>query len=226
MKKHAQLLYLMRLMEIGAKDRFVRASTPFLSTLFGVSQQSSSRILNELHDSGYIEKEIREGVIWLKLTDEALIELLRLREDLTRALNNPGFFEFEGKVFGGLREGAYYMSKRGYRKQFYRRLGFDPYPGTLNVRLEDPNLVRLNTRLRGLRGIHILGFEDVERSYGEVKVFKALINEETPGAVIIASRTAYGSDVLEVISPFNLREKLGLKDGELVRVKVYLTDTL
>lgn len=224
MKRQAKLSYLLGLLEIGAKDRMVKASTSFLSTLFRVSQQSSSRILSELQDMGYLEKEIREGVIWLKLTDRALDELISLKDDLERALKNPGVFEFEGRVFSGYREGAYYVSKRAYRKQFYRKLGFDPYPGTLNVRLEDPDLIRLNQRLRDLKGIPILGFEDVERSYGGVMTFKAKINDEVSGALIVATRTVYGPDVLEFIAPVYLREKLDLNDGERVRIKVYLTE--
>ena len=40
-----------------------------------------------------------------------------------------------GRVKSGLGEGRYYMSQKGYRAQFAKRLGIDPYPGTLNLRL-------------------------------------------------------------------------------------------
>ena len=41
-----------------------------------------------------------------------------------------------GVLFSGLGEGAYYIMIKGYRKQFQSKLGFDPFPGTLNLRLD------------------------------------------------------------------------------------------
>ena len=34
-------------------------------------------------------------------------------------------------------EGSYYMSLKGYKKQFKEKLGYEPFPGTLNLKLED-----------------------------------------------------------------------------------------
>ncbi len=39
--------------------------------------------------------------------------------------------EFEGEVVSGLFEGAYYISKEGYHRQIVEKLGFEPFPGTL-----------------------------------------------------------------------------------------------
>ena len=52
---------------------------------------------------------------------------------------------FEGVLFSGLGEGAYYISQPGYEKQFEEKLGFEPYAGTLNLRVreEDQEKVRL-----------------------------------------------------------------------------------
>jgi CTP-dependent riboflavin kinase len=41
----------------------------------------------------------------------------------------------EGTVFTGLGEGAYYISKETYLKQLTEKLGFEPYLGTLNLKL-------------------------------------------------------------------------------------------
>ncbi len=224
MKKHAMLFYLLRLMELGARDRFVKASTSLLSSLFEISQQSASRILQELSESGYVEKEIYGGVISVRLTEKALEEVVILRRDIDQALSHPGFFEMEGTIFSGFGEGAYYMSKRPYKRQFYRALGFNPYPGTLNVRLEDPEFTRLNIRLRRLKGITIVGYEDLERSYGGARAFKVMINGEVSGAVVYASRSAYGPNTAELISSVNLRERFKLKDGDKVRFQVHLTE--
>ncbi|MEM1537956.1 MAG: DUF120 domain-containing protein [Candidatus Nezhaarchaeales archaeon] len=45
----------------------------------------------------------------------------------------------EGEVFTGLGEGAFYVTREGYRSQFIEKLDFDPFPGTLNLRIKSVN---------------------------------------------------------------------------------------
>jgi riboflavin kinase len=40
-----------------------------------------------------------------------------------------------GRVVSGLGEGQHYISRQGYLKQFREKLGFEPFPGTLNIKL-------------------------------------------------------------------------------------------
>jgi riboflavin kinase len=54
---------------------------------------------------------------------------------------------------------------------------------------------------------------------GSLKCFPCLING-AHGAIAIPERTHHGPEVLEIISPFNLRDRLGLKDGDCVKVEV------
>ena len=124
-----------------------------------------------------------------------------------------------GKVFTGFGEGAYYVSLPGYRRQFVERLGFEPYPGTLNLRLDRESL-RLRRKLELMEGIVIDGFTHGGRRYGAVKCFRARVEGRVRGAVLLIERTHYGPDVLEVIAPVNLREALGLRDGDWVSVSV------
>ena len=43
-----------------------------------------------------------------------------------------------GKVEPGLGKGQYYISREGYQNQFLQNLGFVPFPGTLNIKLDLP----------------------------------------------------------------------------------------
>src|SRR5918912_644876 len=49
----------------------------------------------------------------------------------------PFTIDFKGTIVSGMGEGAYYMSLAGYKKQFKEKLGYEPYPGTLHVKLTD-----------------------------------------------------------------------------------------
>lgn len=222
MNKRLLLSYLIDLVKLGAGEKIVRTPTTYLAIIFNVSQQSASRILNELSEEDYIHKEFRHGNIWVALTEKGLREVEDYMKYIIDAFENPGKIVLEGIVESGLGEGAYYISKRRYQIQFKDALGFYPYPGTLNVRLKDPYYISQNRVLRKLPGYNIKGFRTKDRIFGGAKTFKAKIEDKLEGGVVYAERSIYGFDVVEVISPHYLRGELKLKDGDKVRLFVYL----
>ena len=64
-------------------------------------------------------------------------------------------------------EGKYYTEQKGYVEQFKEKLGFIPYPGTLNVEIEyvERNKLRL---LKNYGGIIIDDFKTKNRTFGKV----------------------------------------------------------
>jgi riboflavin kinase len=126
---------------------------------------------------------------------------------------------FKGKLISGMGEGKYYTGQKGYADQFEKQLGFVAYPGTFNVEIEyiERNKLRL---LRNCGGILINEFQAENRTFGSVVCFKATINGYE-GAIVLPKRSHYAI-VLECISPYYLREKLGLHDSDEVEVVVYL----
>lgn len=222
MKSRLILTYLIDLLKIGAGENMIRAPTTYLSHIFNLSQQSTSRVLAELSDLGYIIKEVRNGSVWLKLSEKAKHEIRSYINYVVGALNHPGELIFKGRVFSGMGEGAYYMSQAGYKKQFYAALGYYPYPGTLNVKISDPIMINQNKILRMTKGIQIRGFKDHSRTFGAVKLYPAIILDNIEGAVVYAERSIYGPDVVELISRYNLRRKLNLSDGMEIHFRVKL----
>jgi len=214
---------LFNLMLLGAKDRFVTVKTNELAEILGKSQQSASLYLSKLEKEGYIQRVIEREGTSVKLTQKGVDLLvtvyLLLRNELEES---PTTINMEGKVFSGLGEGAYYMSLQGYREQFVKKLGFDPYPGTLNVRL-DSRYVKEREKLNEYRnfGIKIEGFSNGVRTYGSLWCFHAFV-EGIRGAVVIIERTHYDIDVVEIISQYNLRKELNLKDGDRVKISVFI----
>lgn len=217
--------YLVDLYKLGAGEKYIKVPTSELAAFFGVSQQSASRILQELFEMELIDKRNVDRTLWVRLTDKGLAEVDDYIRYINDAYERPGRFFFRGVVVTGLGEGAYYMSRKGYVIQFERLLGFTPYPGTLNLKLNEPYYVYQNRLLRKLRGLHIKGFRTKERVFGDVRAFRALIQSKIEGAVIYAERSIYGFDMLEVIAPVYLRDALRLKDGDVVEVEVYINES-
>ena len=215
--KKGETDFLLFLLSRGAGKAYVPASTAELAKGFGISQQSASRWLSSLEKQGLVERK-RSGV---KLAGAGVGRLKKIFLELQSAFESKPI-QINGVVFTGLNDGRYYLSLEGYRKQFVEKLGFAPFPGTLNLRISEPSKkVFLSER----KGIELKGFSFKERVFGALKVFRAEING-VEAALVIPERSHYGSDVVEVASRFFLREKLGLKDCDEVKVSVELNDGL
>jgi len=213
---------LLYLAEKGAVVEGVKTSTAALARELGISQQSVSRLLMELAREGLIEKESSGRSMIIRLTDEALELALSLYAKLKEILESPSEMILTGRVFTGLGEGAYYIQIPFYMRQFEEKLGFKPYPGTLNLKLIRRDDVLRRALVERAARIEIERFSDGRRSYGGARCIKARVGEED-AAIIFIERTHYPRDVIEILSPVCLRERLGLKDGDIVSVRVSLS---
>ncbi len=214
---------LLKLAEMGASTKAIKVSTCFLAGKTGVSQQTASRHLVDLQRIRWIHRTITHDGSLVKITDEGNSQLRRVSSGLAAIFESryPPVITFEGIVFSGLGEGAYYVTRDAYRKQFIKKLGFDPYPGTLNLKLASEYDVRTRAELESYPAIEISGFKNEDRTYGPVRCFHALINNKEKGAVVCALRSHYNTSVIEIISPVYLRGRLRLKDGNKVKVEVF-----
>ncbi len=203
-----------------ATKKIIKISSKDFAEKINQSVQTAARKLKELENAGYIERTINKDGQFLVITEKGKRLLYKEYLDYKKIFEGEEKIYIEGRVISGVGEGKYYVSLEGYRKQFIEKLGFDPYPGTLNLKIPKEQMY-----FRGLldeeEGIHIEGFKTEDRTFGEVKAFKCRING-IDGAVVIPQRTHYSKDVLEIISPVCLREKLNLKDGDKVVVEVLL----
>ena len=116
-----------------------------------------------------------------------------------------------GKISTGLGKGQHFISKEGYSRQFLQHLGFIPFPGTLNVLLEEPFPA-------GQMAIEVEGFSEGGKSFGGCKCYRIKLNE-IQAAVVRPLRSRYPAELIEVIAPVRLRA-LGLDEGDLVEVIV------
>jgi len=216
------LYTLLKLAEMGAHRRTTKISTEYLAEKLEISQQTASRYLIELEHKGWIQRTITPEGSLIKIDDKGTRELQKLYSNLRFLIEAayPPSITLEGTVFTGLGEGAYYISKEHYRKQFIEKLGFDPYPGTLNLKLTTDYDLKTHTELEAYPAIEIQGFKNEDRTFGLVKCYPATIGNKVKGALISALRGHYDSSVVEIIAPVCLRKHLNLKDGYKVKVEV------
>lgn len=217
-----QIFTMLKLAELGAHRRTAKISTEYLANKLGLSQQTASRYLIELENKGWIKRTITSEGCLIKITNSGLKELQDLYSNLRFLIEAeyPPSVTLEGTVFTGLGEGAYYITREQYRKQFIEKLGFDPYPGTLNLKLTTEYDIATRRELEAYPAIEIGGFASDDRTFGPVKCYPLIIENEVKGALITALRSHYDASVLEIIAPISLRKRLGLRDGHKVKVEI------
>ena len=218
------LFTLLKLAEMGAHRRTAKISTEYLAEKLGTSQQTASRYLIELERKGWIKRNITHDGCLIKIDSAGTAELQKLLSNLRFLMEAayPPTVTLEGTVFTGLGEGAYYIGKEHYRKQFIEKLGFEPYPGTLNLKLSGDYDIKARTELEAYPAIKVEGFKNEDRTFGLVKCYPVLIDNKVKGALITALRSHYDVSVLEIIAPVCLRKQLNLKDGNKVKVEVMI----
>lgn len=120
----------------------------------------------------------------------------------------------KGRVFSGIGEGRIYVEL--YSGLIKRVLGIEPYPGTLNIAL-DNSYISAAARLFKSRPHFII--EPPAPSLARGLAWRAYI-DNVECFIVRPSITIYSFDVIEIISSRRLRDYLGLVDGSVVEIKV------
>jgi len=120
-----------------------------------------------------------------------------------------------GKVVSGIKQGAFFVSLDWFQKQCLEKLGFKPYPGTLNLELSLENMAIID-ELEQENGVE---FIPSNATFCTGRAFPVLL-EGVRGAIIIPAEEVrvHGKNTVEVIAPLRLKEVLDLKDGDFIRL--------
>ena len=219
--KIQHILTLAHLLSKGARYNFVQITTTELGKSIKKSQQSASKHILELENGGFIDRLITGRHLSVKITQKGYSELVKLHSILGSSLNLvPSHIELNGSVISGLGEGAYYMSLKGYTKQFKAKIGYVPFPGTLNIKLNQLQATQIIQQLDEIDNMTLDPFFDGKRTYGWVKCFHATLNDSIKCELIRLERTHHDNSVIELISKNNLRKTTGLQTGSKVTVQI------
>lgn len=131
-----------------------------------------------------------------------------------------------GEVTTGKGEGEFFVSLDGYAKQFRSKLGYSPFPGTLNVDLTAESTAR-RPRLSAVDATRIDGWEEGDRSFGPVACYPARLVRDGRAVesvhVLVPERTDHDEDQLEVIAPVELRSAYDIDDGDQLTIEIGAT---
>lgn len=142
--------------------------------------------------------------------------------DLTRAdyISMIGFrrdenWELTGRVISGVQKASFFTQLDWVQEQCLEKLGFRPYPGTLNLSMEilEKGLPTVK-ELRKQAGLKLI---PPDPNFCAATVLPVYLGG-VKGAIVVPAEdvNVHGKQILEVLAPLRLRDSLGVKDGDWV----------
>ena len=127
--------------------------------------------------------------------------------------------EIRGRLASGIGQGRHFTRLPWAREQFVARLGIDPFPGTLNIVVDDPDSMPVWVRLRRTPGIRMENPNDGPHDC-DARCYPVSVEGRIAGAIVYPEVESYPPAQIEVIAAVDLRAALGVEDGDPVRLAI------
>jgi CTP-dependent riboflavin kinase len=123
--------------------------------------------------------------------------------------------EITGKIISGAGEGAYFTQIDWVQQQCFEKLGFKPYPGTLNLEISQ-ELLPVIESLDQKTAIELIS---PDPKFCNAMVFQASLGDIS-GAIILPEEKVriHPKNIIEIIAPLNLKAALNLNDGDSIEI--------
>ena len=120
-----------------------------------------------------------------------------------------------GRLATGIGMGTEFTQLLWAKEQFIGRVGVDPFPGTINVIVDDPESMPVWVRLKQTDGIRMDNPNDGPHDC-DAKCWLVSIDGKIDGAIVFPLVDGYPPAQVEVIAPVGVRDVLGIEDGDKV----------
>ena len=126
-------------------------------------------------------------------------------------------WEITGKIVSGVKQGAFFTQLDWVQEQCLQKLGFKPFPGTLNLEIAHENM-RIIEALQAQEGIELV---PPDSNFCAGSVFPISI-EGISGAMVApaADVRVHAKNIIEIISHLGLKDALGVEDGDWVTLTI------
>ncbi len=124
-----------------------------------------------------------------------------------------------GRVASGRGEGQRFTQLEWAREQFAEKLGIDPFPGTLNLIVDEPEFVEIWNRLKSTPGVRIENPNDGPHDC-DARCYPVSVEGQIDAAIVLPEVPGYAAAKVEVIAACGVRDTLGVVDGDSLRLKI------
>jgi CTP-dependent riboflavin kinase len=129
-----------------------------------------------------------------------------------------------GVIFSDLGQARAFMALEWVKNALEEKLGFPPYPGTLNLRLEGAQDKALwQDLLKTTKGIAVpppsATFCSARLYPIEIESGLAPARAPLHAAVVVPGVDGYPEDKMEIVAPVQIKDALGVQDGDSLIVE-------
>ena len=103
------------------------------------------------------------------------------------------------------------------RRQFIEKISIDPYPGTLNLEIVDPESLKTFKELKAKKGLEIT---PENPSFCIAQCYPVLINGQLKGAIVLPVVEGYPENKMELIASQNIKKALSVNTGDSLEVEI------
>ncbi len=124
-----------------------------------------------------------------------------------------------GRLASGIGQGRHFTRLDWARTQFIDKLGIDPYPGTVNIIVDDPDATPVWVRLKRTAGVRIENPNDGPHDC-DARCYRVSIQGRIDAAIVLPEIEGYPPAQVEMVAAANVRDALAIEDGDPVRIEI------
>ena len=120
-----------------------------------------------------------------------------------------------GRVVSGVGQGAGFTELEWAKTAFIAECGIDPFPGTLNLLVEEPEHRATWLDVKTGPGQRI---DASDPASCDALLYPIRICDSLPGAIVLPEVSGYAEDQIEIIAALPLREHFSVADGDRIEI--------
>ena len=124
-----------------------------------------------------------------------------------------------GKIVPGVKQGKFFTQLKWFEEQCHEKLGFKPFPGTLNLEISEEYLPIIES-LNREEGIELIS---PDPKFCNAKAFSVSLGEIS-GAIIMPDEKVrlHPKNIIEIVAPVKIKASLNVADGDFISVAINL----
>ncbi|HEY3278559.1 MAG TPA: DUF120 domain-containing protein [Syntrophorhabdaceae bacterium] len=126
----------------------------------------------------------------------------------------------EGRIVKGVGESKGFLSIGWVAEALTEAFRFVPFPGTLNITLDDPDIQAVLKEKGPIRLAHRT------EGFCDAILVRGMLNGKYECGVVIPLVENYDRRLLEVVAPVHLKETLHINDGDMVSLELEINQVM
>jgi len=127
--------------------------------------------------------------------------------------------KIRGLLTSGASKGQHFTQIDWARRQFIEKLGIDPFPGTINVIVDEPESMSVWGRIKNTPGVSIDNPNSGPHDCN-ARCYQVSIEGQVDAAIVLPEVADYSTNRIEIIAETGVREALGLNDDDSLILEI------